>query len=76
MSCETVFEEEGGDHWPVQKCHTDQKRVTKYSPETTCREVSRQLCAPRGCAEKEVELTLGNQAILIIHSSVKVARPR
>ena len=44
-----------GDRWPVQKCQTDQRNVTKYSPETSCREVSRQLCAPAGCAEKHCQ---------------------
>ena len=54
VTCKTLFEEgEGGDKWPVQRCETEQRNVTKFSPETACREVSRQLCAPAGCAEKQ-----------------------
>ena len=56
VSCNTVYEEgEDGDRWPVQKCQTKQRNVTKYAPETACREVSRQLCAPAGCAEKHCQ---------------------
>ena len=53
VTCKTLFEGEGGDRWPVQRCETEQRNVTKFSPETACREMSRQLCAPTGCAEKQ-----------------------
>ncbi len=56
VTCNTVYEEgKDGDRWPVQKCQTEQRNVTKYAPETACREVSRQLCAPARCAEKHCQ---------------------
>ena len=67
VNCETVAEkncknvqdteflpEEKCDTWPVKKCSVEKISVTKTVPETSCREESRILCAPRGCAEKQV----------------------
>ena len=46
------------ERWPVQKCIIEQKFVTKYSPETTCGQVSRKLCAPKKCKESEVRVSI------------------
>ena len=62
VNCETIQEEKCEDvtqgysterkctKWPVQKCNgIEKKKVKKYSPETNCRKVPRQLCGPSGC---------------------------
>ena len=67
VNCETLEEEnceniEGPgyrteqkcDTWPVEKCTVEKVSVTKTTPQTSCREESRTLCAPKGCAEKQV----------------------
>ena len=46
------------ERWPVQKCTIEQKFVIKYSPETSCVQVSRKLCAPKKCKESEVRLSI------------------
>ena len=35
--------------WPRQVCRTDRKQVTKFTPETECKKVPRELCGPSGC---------------------------
>ena len=67
VNCETVEEKDcknvGGpvfrtkqkcDTYPVEKCTVEKVNVTKTTPETSCRKESRTICAPRGCAEKQV----------------------
>ena len=66
VSCETVQEEKCEDvtqgyttekkctTWPKQVCTSDKQIVKKYSPETECQKVPRELCGPSGC-----ELTPG-----------------
>lgn len=48
------------ERWPVQKCTIEQRFVTKYSPETSCGQVSRKLCAPKKCKESKVKAYLEN----------------
>ena len=67
VNCKTVEEEkcedvrvgflieQKCDTWPVEKCTVEKVSVTKTTPDTSCREESRTLCAPRGCAEKQVD---------------------
>lgn len=62
VECETIQEEKCVDvtqgytteqkctKWPVKKCKSPRtERVKKYSPETDCKKVPRDLCGPSGC---------------------------
>lgn len=61
VDCETVQEEKCEDvsqgytteqkctKWPKQVCNTQRKQVKKYTPETDCKKVARELCGPSGC---------------------------
>ena len=62
VNCVTIQEEKCEDvtqgysterkctKWPVRKCdNIEKKNVKKYSPETNCKKVPRQLCGPSGC---------------------------
>ena len=35
--------------WPVTKCTKKKEYVKKYSPQTECKKVPRELCGPSGC---------------------------
>ena len=35
--------------WPVTRCTNEKKLVKKYSPQTECKKVPRELCGPSGC---------------------------
>ncbi len=62
VECKTIQEEKCEDvtqgytteqkctKWPVQTCTGPRKeRVKKYTPETECKKVPRELCGPSGC---------------------------
>eukprot|EP00095_Tigriopus_kingsejongensis_P012048 maker-scaffold90_size386344-snap-gene-1.24 protein:Tk12048 transcript:maker-scaffold90_size386344-snap-gene-1.24-mRNA-1 annotation:"hypothetical protein" len=61
VECETVQEEKCEDislgytteqkctKWPKQVCNTQRQNVKKYTPETDCKKVARELCGPSGC---------------------------
>ena len=42
------------DEWPVEKCSVEQKLVKKFTPQTGCEKVKREMCAPPGCGLVEV----------------------
>ena len=64
VTCETIQEEKCEDvtqgyttekkctKWPKQVCTSEKKNVKKYSPETECKKVQRELCGPSGCELK------------------------
>ena len=68
------------EQWPRQKCTKEQKVVTKYSPETSCDQVSRELCAPKKCKESAVSNHIKQKLVLrgfdFYTFSVKFARIR
>jgi len=41
--------------WPVKKCTLEKTVVTKSNPETSCRKISRNICAPSNCVVKKGE---------------------
>jgi len=61
VNCKTIQEEKCEDvtngytterkcsKWPKQVCTSEKKNVKKYSPETECKKVARELCGPSGC---------------------------
>merc|ERR1740137_298101 len=41
------------DTWPVEKCSLEKKMVKKYTPQTACQKVPKEMCSPKGCGVKE-----------------------
>jgi len=41
------------DTWPVEKCTLEKKMVKKYTPQTSCQKVPKEMCSPKGCGVKE-----------------------
>ncbi len=53
FKCETVTRgyssEEECKEWPVERCNVRTELVTKSTPETACKKVPKEKCAPAGC---------------------------
>ena len=56
------------DTWPVQQCNMEQKLVQKYTPETSCQQEPREMCAPSNCQLVEVRQKLTSEPYLINYS--------
>jgi len=79
-NCTTVYEkkcepvvlglktEEKCDSWPVEKCTLNKQLVKKYTPETKCEKVPREVCAPEGCCIKEGPLNCQNRVKAVVSS--------
>ena len=52
--------------------------MRKTTPDTSCREQARELCAPRGCAEKQVSIKSAKYRpdTDILHFSVTAVKTR
>lgn len=46
----TITVDEKCEEWPVQKCTLEKRSVKKVHPETACRKIPREVCAPNNCA--------------------------
>merc|ERR1712018_214841 len=46
----TITVDEKCEEWPVQKCTLEKRTVKKVHPETACRKIPREVCAPNNCA--------------------------
>jgi len=44
------------DKWPREECSVRKEQVRKYTPDTTCQKVARQMCAPPDCPIVEGEV--------------------
>merc|ERR1712080_249428 len=44
-----LFGEEECEDWPVRKCHIEKKLTTKTTPETSCKKIPNEICAPSNC---------------------------
>ena len=65
-SCETVYEQKCEEvtkgyetqkeceTWPREICSLSKQEVTKFTPETVCEKVPKELCAPKGCGFRHV----------------------
>ena len=40
--------------WPREVCSLEKQQVKKYTPDTSCQKVPKEMCAPRGCGIVEV----------------------
>ena len=64
--CKTVLEEkckeslagytaeQKCDQWPREVCSVERRTVNKSSPQTGCDKIAKLMCAPTGCAMREV----------------------
>ena len=40
--------------WPREVCSLEKQQVKKYTPDTSCQKVPKEMCAPKGCGIVEV----------------------
>jgi len=79
-NCTTIYEkkcapvvlglktEEKCDSWPVEKCQLSKQKVKKFTPETKCEKVPREVCAPEGCCIKEGPLNCQKRVKAVVSS--------
>merc|ERR1719220_2363385 len=56
------------EDWPVQKCTLERKTVKKVNPETSCRKVPRDICAPSNCVFKNTEKVCRDEARQLVQN--------
>jgi len=56
------------EDWPVQKCTLEKKTVKKVNPETSCRKVPRDICAPSNCVFKNTEKVCRDEARQLVQN--------
>merc|ERR1712055_731236 len=79
VECETITEEKCEDvtqgytteqkctKWPVQKCNTKASNTKKYSPQTSCKKVPREVCGAGSVAVPQGEECFDRQETVIQH---------
>merc|ERR1711915_305451 len=77
VECETIQEEKCEDvtqgytteqkctKWPVQKCQASSAKTKKYSPQTSCKKVPREVCGPGSVAVPQGEECFDRQETVI-----------
>jgi len=50
------------EEWPVQKCTLEKKLVKKVHPDTACRKVPKEVCAPNNCKMEAAEEVCKDEA--------------
>jgi len=56
------------EDWPVQKCTLEKKLVKKVNPETSCRKVPRDICAPSNCVFKNTDKVCRDEARQLVQN--------
>ena len=68
------FIEEECKEWPVQKCSVASELVKKFTPETKCHKMPKELCAPSGCGFVQGPEECYDKKETIIHDVSKMTQ--